>query len=178
MTAFGQVYGEGLFDLASEEGIDKQVLSELRIISSILSEEHDYVRLMMNQSIPAAERAGLLQDAFAGRCHQYVLNFLKLISDRNAFDQFPQCLSAYEKRYHEKHNIELVTVTTAIELTELQKERLTAALHERTGKEILLKEIVDPSVRGGIRCEMSGYTLDNTILTKLATLRRSLSSAY
>ena len=51
-------------------------------------------------------------------------------------------------------------------------DKFTSELNERITE---LTEKVDPELRGGIRCEMAGKRLDNTILTKMDSLRRALS---
>lgn len=175
MNEFSRVYGEALFELSMEENRDAAILSQVRAVDGILGAEPGYARLMDARSLPVAERLSMLDEAFGKQVDVSLLNFLKILCQRGAFDQFHGCAEVYESLYNEHHNIMPVTVVTAVPLDAAQRARLTEALAGRTGKTIELTEKVDPELRGGIRCEMAGKRLDNTILMKMDSLRRALS---
>lgn len=175
MNEFSQVYGEALFDLTSEEQLDQAVLDQILSVDSLLKEEPDYLKLIASPSIAGEDRLKMLDEAFSGRVHEYLLNFLKILCERNAFDQFHSCAQVYENLYNEKHNIVPVYVYSAVALSDKQKEQLVDALTKKSGKTIKLIAKIDPEIRGGIRCEMAGRRLDNSIETKMDSLRRILS---
>ena len=56
-------------------------------------------------------------------------------------------------------------------LTDDQKQRLTAALETKTGKQIELKVIIDPSVLGGLVAQVGDTVIDGSIKTRLAQLK-------
>lgn len=175
MNEFSRVYGEALFELSNDESRDEAILMQVRAVDGILKGEPQYARLISARSLPLAQRISLLDEAFGSRVDGYLLNFLKLLCERGALDQFHGCAEVYQARYNEVHNIVPVTVFTAVPLDEDRRARLTEALERKTGKTVELTEKVDPELRGGIRCEMAGKRLDNTILTKMDSLRRVLS---
>jgi F-type H+-transporting ATPase subunit delta len=58
-----------------------------------------------------------------------------------------------------------------------QKEALIKKLSAMTGKTVELENRVDPTLIGGIRLRYGGVQLDDTIRSRLDTLRRSLGDA-
>ena len=48
------------------------------------------------------------------------------------------------------------------------------ALEKKTGKTVRLTVKVDPSLGGGLRVQMGGYRFDNTVVSRMDTLRRAL----
>ncbi|MDR1449020.1 MAG: F0F1 ATP synthase subunit delta [Propionibacteriaceae bacterium] len=56
-----------------------------------------------------------------------------------------------------------------------QRARLTAALAERSGRPVVLEEIVDPTVLGGVRVEIGDDVIDGTVAARLETARRHLT---
>ena len=56
-------------------------------------------------------------------------------------------------------------------------DALRAALAERTGKEVVLTERIDPEVLGGIRVNLGDSVLDGTLRRGLQDMRRSLAAS-
>jgi F-type H+-transporting ATPase subunit delta len=175
VNEFSRVYGEALFELSLEESRDAVVLSQVRVLKTILMDEPQYLKLINARSVPIAERLSLLDEAFGSQVDTNLLNFLKILCQRGAFDQFHGCAEVYESLYNEHHGIIPATVVSAVPLDKDQRARIIEALERKTGKTIELTEKVDPELRGGIRCEMAGKRLDNSILNKMDSLRRALS---
>lgn len=66
-------------------------------------------------------------------------------------------------------------VTSAVPLTEEQKEALKARLEKISNKTIQLTLKVDPQVVGGIRAELEGRQLDGTLQERLSGLRKKVT---
>lgn len=176
MTELAKVYGDALYALAQEEGLEDALREELSAVCALLADDPAYVRLMNARSVPKAERLALLDEAFSGRVNGFLLNFMKLLCERGAFDQLSGCRDRFGAAYDEAHGILPATAVTASPMSEAQRERLIAALQKRTGKTIRLTERVDASLGGGVRLHMQGKTYDNTVASRMARLRRALSA--
>ena len=120
---------------------------------------------------------GLLDEAFRGQVHLYVLNFLKILCENGTLRELPGCARAYRIRYNAAHGILEATAITAIAMTAAQTEQLRQKLETITGKKIDLATKIDPSVLGGIRLDIEGTELDGTVQNRLATLRRNIAAA-
>ncbi len=175
MTSEGALYGQSLYDLAKEEQITDRLLEELEMVGSLFSENTDYITLLLEPSIPRKERLGLVDDAFRGQVHSYVLNLLKLMLENNLLREFNACVRQYRASYNEDNGIAEAVVTSAVPLTDGEVEQLTAKLEQFTGKKILLTQKVDETVLGGLCVETDGKRLDGTVTGKLDDMRRMLS---
>ena len=82
MTAQASVYGQALYVLAKDENCDRQILEELSTLDKSFSEEPDYLRLLSAPNLPKEERCRILDTAFRGKVHPYVLNFLKILTEK------------------------------------------------------------------------------------------------
>lgn len=177
MTETARMYGGSLYDLAAEEGLDERILGELESVVSILNGDAEYLHLLSIPSIPKKERCALLDEAFRGQVHLYVLNFMKLLCEKGALRELPGCARAYRLRYNEAHGILEATAVSAVALTPEQTKRLHDKLETLTGKRIDLKTKVEPAVLGGIRLDIEGTELDGTVRSRLAGLRRNIAAA-
>ena len=177
MTETARMYGGSLYDLAAEEGLDERILGELEGVTALLNGDAEYLHLLSIPSIPKKERCALLDEAFRGQVHLYVLNFLKILCEKGTLRELSGCARAYRVRYNQAHGILEATATTAVAMTEQQAKSLHEKLEKLTGKTIDLKTKVDPAVLGGIRLDIEGTELDGTVRNRLAGLRSSIAAA-
>ena len=177
MTEIARMYGGSLYDLAAEEGLETRILDELDEAAKLIRDDPEYLRLLSTPSIPKKERCALLDEAFRGQVHLYVLNFLKILCENGTLRELPGCARAYRLRYNEAHGILEATAVSAVPLTAEQTRRLHEKLEKVTGRHIDLKTKVEPAVLGGIRLDIEGTELDGTVRSRLAGLRSSIAAA-
>jgi F-type H+-transporting ATPase subunit delta len=177
MTETAKMYGGSLYDLAAEEGIEAQLLEEVDAVASLLKANPDYLRLLSMPSLPKKERCALLDEAFRGRVHPYILNFTKLLCENGTLRELAGCARAFRVRYNKAHGVVEATAVSAVALTAAQTDALQKRLAAVTGKQVDLTVKVDPSVLGGIRLDMEGVQLDGTVRNRLNTLQHSIADA-
>ncbi|MDO4913563.1 MAG: F0F1 ATP synthase subunit delta [Bifidobacteriaceae bacterium] len=72
----------------------------------------------------------------------------------------------------------MITVTTAVELSEDQIKRLLDVYSKKLGRPVHINAVVDPSVIGGMRIQVGNEVTDNTVIAQLHQLQRAaLASA-
>ncbi len=174
MTEFAKAYGGALYALAQEENLEDVMRAQLTQVCAIMRDNPDYVRLLDTRSVPKAERVALIQEAFGDTIENDLLSFMKILCEQGAFSQLCACAEAFYLQYDEAHGIERVTAVSATPLSEEQVKRLSQALEQRTGKKIRLTVKVDASLRCGMRVEVNGKRLDNTIAGRMERLRRAM----
>ena len=170
MSQIATTYAQALYDLAKEENITETVLQQLTALQQVFSEEPEFLRLMMAANLSKEERCRILDDSFRGKAEPYVLNFMKILTEKGYMRHFADCAKAYRQSYNQDHGILEVTAVTAIALTQAQADRLTEKLAKVTGKTIDLCNRVDPAVLGGVRLDYDGKRLDDTVSHRLASI--------
>lgn len=176
MTEVGSVYGEALYDLALSEGLSEAILKELTVLSQSFAVEPDFIRLLGTPSLSKQERCQILDDSFRGKVHSYVLNFLKILTEKGYMRHFGDCCDAYRTIYNRDNGILVVTAVTAVALSDSQQLRLNERLAAITGKKIELVNRIDPNCLGGIRLDYDGKRLDDTVEHRLSTIRSVLKN--
>ena len=177
MTEAGTVYGQALYDLACSENLTAPILKELDILDQCFTrEEPDFLKLLAAPSLTKQERCRILDDSFRGSLQPYVLNFLKLLTEKGFIRHFHDCCETYRQHYRRDNGILLVEAVCAIALTEDQLRRLSDKLAAITGKTVELRHRVDPGVLGGIRLDYDGNRLDDTVAHRLDAIRATLKN--
>ena len=176
MTGVGNVYGEALYLLAKEEDRSKTILEELKVLDESFSQEPDFLRLLSSPNLPKAERCQILDDSFRGKIDPYLLNFMKILTEKGYIRHFSDCRKGYTLHYNQDNGILSVTAVTAVALSGAQAEKLTGKLESITGKTIELINRVDPGIYGGVRLDYDGQRLDDTVAHRLENIRNLLKN--
>ena len=175
MTGLSREYGDGLYELARDENIRPQIHEELMAIWNLMKAQPEYMRLLCSRAIERDTRLRVVEETFRGNAHPYLVNFIKLMVEKERFDAFESCVKWFHQRYNEDFGIVEAHVTSAVEMSLADREALKEKLQQLSGKKVSLITRVDPSIIGGVRVEMDGKRYDNTIQNKLGRLRRSLT---
>ena len=167
MTQIANQYAQALYALANDEGIAEIVMEQLETLDQAFSEEPDYLRLLSAPNLPRQERCAILDDAFRAKVHLYVLNFLKLLTEKGYIRHFPQCCKCYREQYRHERGIISVCAVTAVQMRPDQKQKLEEKLTKLTGKTVALQNRVDPRCLGGVRLDYDGKRVDGTVKNSL-----------
>ncbi|MFQ6865338.1 ATP synthase F1 subunit delta [Blautia sp.] len=174
MTQTARVYGGSLYELAVEEQLVESIGSQMEEIRQIFWENPDYMKLLCEPSIPWKERILLVDQAFGEQAEKYLVNFIKILCERNILREYGGCCEEFRRRYNADRGIAEAVVTGAVLLNDAQMEALKQKLEKISGRKISLSQKTDPSVVAGLRVELEGKLLDGTVQGRLSALSRKL----
>lgn len=176
MSQLSGAYGQALYDLAVESHAEKQILQELKMLQEAFCAEPEFLSLLSAPNISKEERCAVIDKSFRDRVHIYVLNFLKLLTQKGYIRHFGACCKAYMEQYNDCNGIMPVQAVTAVPLTEDQSRRLTEKLSEITGKTVELSNRIDPQCLGGVRLDYDGKRVDGTVQGRLDAIGNLLKN--
>ena len=176
MTEVGSAYGEALYDLAKGENLPDEILGQITALDESFRQEPDFLRLLQSANLSKQERCQIVEDSFRGKVHDYVLNFLKILTEKNYARHFSDCTAAYRRHYNLDNDILVVTAITAVALTQEQSGKLSQKLSAITGKKIDLCNRVEPGILGGVRLDYDGKRLDDTVSHRLEAIGAMLKN--
>ena len=176
MTNVGSVYGEALYSLARDEQLSQVILEQLKVLDGCFAGEPDFIRLLSAPNLSKEERCRILDDSFRGNLQPYVLNFLKILTEKGYMRHFSECVKAYREHYNQDNGILPVTAVTAMPMTDKQVKALTMKLQQITGKRIELVSKLDPNVLGGVRLDYDGKRVDDTVAHRMDAVRNMLKN--
>ena len=176
MTEVATTYGQAMYDLARDEGKSQQILVELSVLDQSLSAEPEFIQLLSSPNIPKEERVQILDSSFRGKIDPYVLNFLKVLTEKGYMRHFSGCCQFYRQCYNKDNGIMPVIAYTAVPLSDELRRKLTAKLSTVTGKTIELDCRIDPETLGGVRLDFDGKQVDGTVRRRLEDIRGLLKN--
>lgn len=176
MTQIAVAYGEALYSLCAEEGITSDIRTQLLQLRQLLEQEEQFLRLLTASNLSRQERISIVDKCFRDRAHPYVLNFLKLLTEKGHARHFCACVTVFEDTYNKDNGILPVQAVSAVPLTEAQTKRLEEKLSAITGKKAAITNRVDPSCLGGLRLDYDGTRVDGSVASRMATIGKLLKS--
>ena len=176
MTEIATTYGQALYELAKDEGLSAELLAQLGVVGELFAQNGDFVRLLQTPSIPKQERCQVLDDSLRGNVHPYVLNFVKILTEKGYIKHFTDCCAYFRQQYNQDNGILTVTAVTKLPLSDELRKKLSDKISAITDKTVDLVCKVDPDVLGGVRLDFDGKSVDGTVRHRLEDIRSILKN--
>ena len=176
MSQIATSYAQGLYSLAKEENITQSVLEQMEMLAEGFREEPAFLRLLAAPDLTKGQRCQILDDSFRGKIQPYLLNFMKILTEKGYIRYFGACCEAYRQQYNLDNGILPVRAVTAVPLSQEQSRKLTEKLQKLTGKTVALTNRVDPRCLGGVRLDYDGKRVDGTVQSRLDSVRDLLKN--
>ena len=167
-------YSRAMFLLAQEEGKLVEYGQELQSLAEGLESAPELKAFLESPMIPRQAKQEAAEKIFAGELSPMVMNFLRLLLDKQRISIFREIVRQYENFANEAQGILVADVTTARDLSDSLGERLMAKLGEVTGKKIKLRKHLDEKLLGGAVVRMGDRLLDGSLRSRMKALEAQL----
>lgn len=167
-------YAQAAFDEAHE-------LGELKSWSDILQSVAQAVinpevrAIITSPRMVKSQLVDLMLALSSGKVSENQRNFIKLLIEGQRLTLLPEIVMLFEvMRAEAEKNVDVV-VTSAFDLSEAQKQKITVALKKRMGREIRLSCETDRKLLGGIIIRAGDKVIDGSARTHLSELANALA---
>lgn len=150
--------------------------SALGEASRAVSSDKKLAATLADAGKSAADRAAALEKALPKGLPPEVLNLLKTMVDNGDVGLVDEVAGRLAQLASGKAVSLKAEVTSAIELSEEEKQQIRQRLIAEHGEGLTFTFAVDPALLGGLRVRVGDHLVDNSVASRLATLRESLSS--
>lgn len=171
MAQTDREYAEALFMLCAEENTIEQYQKALELVRDVVEQNPDYLELLSSPAIPIGERLSAIDEAFGNDLPEYALSFLKLLCENSRIGSLCACIEEFEKLSRAFENRSVANVTSAVPLSNEQKQKLCAKLEKLTGRTIDAFYTVDEALIGGLKIDIEGKTYDGSIKHRLSDVK-------
>ena len=167
-------YAESLYGLARLEEVTDVLSDQLFDIKKGIAASADLRNFLDDATIPAAEKKKALGEIISAKVSPLLRNCVDTLIDMNRADLIQEVAETYITFVEEQKNKIIAEVTSVVELTPGEREKLTVELGKATGKNVSVKTVVDESVLGGLVIRIEDKVIDLSLRKKLNDLRGSL----
>lgn len=169
-------YAGALYAEAKESGTLDAVVADLEKLDELLRDSKDFSVLVNTPALMAEEKLAVIEAlGKSSGMNRLVYTFLVVLTKKRRLSILPGVIQAIRKRLLGERNEVEAEVSYAAPVTDKIRDGLKAQLAKITGKTVLLKETVDPSLLGGLRVVIGSTLYDASIRGKLDALKTQLS---
>jgi F-type H+-transporting ATPase subunit delta len=166
-----QDYAAAVYDLALEPWL-KQLGGIQRVVkgdAALRDELHA-------PGLSTREKLDRLSQAMPAEVTGEIRKFLGTLLEAGQIDQLDAILLELKRLAQRRPERTLAHVTTAVPLTEAEKEAMRAKLTQRFDSELEIQFEVDASLLGGVYLRVGDQVIDGSVAGKLAALRDHLTA--
>lgn len=164
-------YARALFDLGVAKGNFEALGQDLANLAQLYAESRELRQTLENPVFKASQKRKIVESVLPRVAqNQVVRNFALLLVDRGRINVLPMIARAYQEMTDKQLGQVRATVTSAKPLDALTESEIQRALERRTGKKVLMKSEVDPSLIGGVVARVGDLVLDGSLRTRLASV--------
>lgn len=163
-------YAKALFDLSQETDCVKEISSALDTVVAVVDENPEYLDFLSSPNIPKSERINAVEQAFSS-LHEYAVSFVSLLCERGRAREIKECVTAFRELCSQADKISVAQVTSAVELTDAQKDALALKLQKICGNRVVLECKTDKSLIGGMVVGIDGKIIDGSVRSRLHELK-------
>ena len=167
-------YAEALFAVARAEGPLAEIEDELFRVAQVVKGNDELRDKLADPHIPAAIRQQIVSDLLDGKAQKTTVGLVSLVVGNGRVRELPAIVDELVAMSAREANKEVAEVRSAIPLTDDQKTRLAESLGKAMGKQIEVKVIIDPSIRGGLVAQVGDTVIDGSVRRRLDQLKNAL----
>jgi F-type H+-transporting ATPase subunit delta len=170
-------YAKALFEVAKESKQLGRVEQDLEQIINTVYADEAIVNFLNHPQITADDKKKIIADSVGANIVSITKNLFMQLIDNHRQNELPNIFSEYTKLANDDRGIIGVEVRTITELSAREQEKLSKSLAKEYGKEIRLKNVIDPSIIGGIVINVGDKVYDGSLKTKLNVMKRTITTS-
>ncbi|MDQ1470520.1 MAG: F-type H+-transporting ATPase subunit delta [Bryobacterales bacterium] len=172
-------FASALVDIvtSSNAGIEPEVaILQLRSFAAAVQSTPELKTILASPAVSSArKRLVIRRIGEALGLERIILNFILVLSDRGRVAALPEMINSFELLLDERLGFLRAEVSSASELTDEQRDRLSVELARLAGSQVRMWYTVDPDLIGGVTATVGSRVYDGSVRGQLATLRQRLA---
>ncbi len=170
-----KTYGDALFDIGIENGNMDELFDEAYAVIDIVRDNEELTRFLKHPKIDKEEKTKVIENIFKNRVTKDMVGFLILLVRKDRQSEVTDILEYFITRVLEYKKIGIAYVSSAVELSDKQREAVLNKLLTTTSyKEFQMHYSIDESLIGGMVIRIGDRVVDSSVKTKLDQMSKDL----
>ena len=167
-------YAQAAFDEASKLGDLKGWSDMLQSLAQAVVNT-EVRAAITSPRVVRSQLENLMLTLCGGKANKTGQNFIRLLVENQRLTLLPEMAALFEVMRAEAEKSVDVVVTSAFDLSEAQKQKISTAMKNRMGREIRLSCKIDRELLGGIIIRAGDKVIDGSARTHLSELAVALA---
>jgi F-type H+-transporting ATPase subunit delta len=170
-------YARALADALGPSGDYRKVLLELQDFETVYRESLELREIFDSPAVALPRKVKVLE-AISQKLDDspVTLVFLRVLLANYRMPLIEEVVQAYRKTANERTGVAQVTISSASNLSEAEREALASRFRELTRKQVELEFRIDSELLGGILAQIGSTVYDGSVRGNLARIREQLTA--
>ncbi|NEU30400.1 F0F1 ATP synthase subunit delta [bacterium LRH843] len=169
-------YARALFQLAKEKNVLEGVNNELQLVKEVYESTPSFIQFLIHPKVTNEQKREFIKKGFGENLSEMSLHTLFLLIDRKRIDSLIPMIGEYQRLAYEESGMAEAIVYSAKPLTDKQQEDISGAFSKKLGKsKLVVKNIVNSELLGGIKIRIGDHIYDGTVKAQLDRMKRQLT---
>lgn len=164
-------YALALYEVAEEKGKVQEYLKDLEEICNLIENNKEFYEVIKHPQISTKKKKRMFINIFKDNIDEELLSFLLILIEKDRILYLREKLKQMKKINLEKKNTLKGIVKTTIPLKGEEFDKLINTLEKKYNKHIILQQVIDESILGGIYVRINHDVIDGTVRSKLNELK-------
>lgn len=173
MEAVSSHYGLALYSLAIDENKVLSWQSEVKEISRIFKENTDFIMVLGSAFITLEEREKILKKTLVG-VDEKITAFILVIMENNRTNLILEIFESFNSYCNEYRGISEGLLYSTLKLDQKVINQIEEKISEMEKKKVELKNVIDPSLIGGVKVVINDHIYDGSIKHHLEMMKTDL----
>ena len=166
-------YAKSILDLATEKGQLEAVYADMKYLQAVCAASSDFVNLLRSPIIKADQKNSIINAVTKDKVSVLTNAFTVLLVKKGRESDLPEMATAFIEQYNALKGIHQVTLTTAVEVSEVLKKSIEEKVKaENKFATIELTTKTDDALIGGFVLEFNNNLLDASIARDLKDIKK------
>lgn len=165
-------YANALIEISKQDDSFENFKTQLQQVSDTINSSNDLKLVMDNSSVSYINKIEIIENIFKDKIDLRILNLLKILIEKNRFDEFDSITQAYceiADNFERKKDVEIIS---SVELEIDIKGKILNKLEQKLHSEVMPRWTVDGSLIGGLVFKFGDVVIDTSIKSKLENLSK------
>ena len=166
-------YADAAVARGRADGSLRALEDELFRVGQAVAGSDELRNALADPHVPVARRQQIMEDLLAGAASPATVAISSLMVGAGKAADIGRVAAAVAERSAASAGRSVAEVRSAVPLTDEQLERLATAITSRIGQQVTVRNIVDPSVMGGLVTTIGDSVIDGSVRSRLTKLREA-----
>ncbi len=168
-------YACALMDVARAGGRLDEVAKNLSLTSALVRKDKDFARILLHPGIDKGEKINLLEGISkkARFCEEFC-SFIRVLAEKNRLGLIHGVFLRYRDLYEQRKGLLKVFIATAVSLSAGQLKALKEVLKRRLKKDIVILQMVEPSLIGGFDLRIGNSVYNLSLASRAKLIKKGL----
>ncbi|MBI4946885.1 MAG: ATP synthase F1 subunit delta [Bacteroidetes bacterium] len=168
-------YAKALKELALEQGLLEKVCDDMKLISSVCKNNHDFAVVLDSPIVKIDKKQAILKEIFQGKICKLTELFIHLLAAKRRESYIEAIAIEFVKQFKEHKKILTAIVTTASGLDESLRKKVMEVIKDGGQSEVELMEKINEKLIGGFTLQVGDKRIDASIAKQIRKLAMNFS---